>query len=128
MLAPEPLRGTRVVADPAALEALAARLPKDAAFLRFAPDEALIVDIDIDHVSVDDPDAIVEREAGFVAVTVDHDLVARHTDWHLPDDDTAGPAQGAVAGIPAKLVRRPDGRVTIVTHGAYAAALLSRLR
>ena len=131
MLAPEPLRGVRVVADPAALDALAAGVPPGATLLRFAPDEALLIDAGLDEIRVADPHAIVEPEAGFVAITLDLDVVARHTDWHLPEarlDGSTQPAQGAIAGIPAKLVRRPDGRATIVTHGAYVADLVERLR
>jgi hypothetical protein len=140
VLAPEPLQGVRVVAAPAALDALAADLLPAVRLLRFAPDEAFVIGVGPGDIHVDDPDAIVEPESGFVAVTVDRALVARHTDWHLPDavpdrptepaqGAIAGvPAQGAIAGVPAKITWRSDGRASVVTHGAYVADLVERLR
>jgi len=124
VLAPEAQRGTRVIADPSAIDALVAALPVGATGLRFAPDEALI--LGVAGVALDDPDAIVEDEAGFVAVTVDRALVEAHTDWPLPD--TGAVAQGSIAGVPAKLAWLPDGRAWIVTQAAYVDELLDRLR
>ena len=126
MLVPEPLRGVRVVADASALDALVAAPPIGATILRFAPDEAFV--IDASDVAVDDPHAIVEPEAGFVALTVDREVVERHTEWRLPAADPGSLAQGAIAGVPAKLTWRTDGRARIVTHGAYVADLVERLR
>jgi hypothetical protein len=120
--APEPLRGIRIVGDPRAIDRLAAAQPAGTT-LRFAPDEALL--LGISEVRVDDPHAIVEEEVGFVALTVEREVVARHTEWHLPPD--GGVAQGAIAGVPAKLAWLPDGRARIVTYAAYAADLLDRL-
>jgi hypothetical protein len=116
------LVGQRVVADPGAIDAMVAAMPAQVTVLRFAPDEALILDGGFDRL---DGDAIVEPEVGFVAVTVDRDVVARHTDWSLPDRGDV--AQGAIAGVPAKLVWLPDGRAWIVTQAAYLADLLDRL-
>ena len=68
--------------------------------LRFAPDEAFVVGAG--SARVDDPHAIVEDEVGFVALTVDRDVVARHIEWALPAEP-ARLAQGSIAGVPAKL-------------------------
>ncbi len=78
----EPLPGVRVVADPAAIDALVAALPAQRPHLRLAPDDVLV--IGTAGVAVDDPDAIVEPEAGFVAAEVDLAVVARHTEWPHP--------------------------------------------
>ena len=119
----QPLAGHRVVADPAILDALVATFPGTVTAIRFAPDEALVVGVASLH--LDDPDAIVEDEVGFVAVNVDRDVVARHTEWPLPAASQV--AQGAIAGVPAKLAWLPDGRAWIVTQAAYVADLLDRL-
>jgi hypothetical protein len=122
--APERLMGQRVVADPAAIDALVASLPARVTVLRFAPDEAFIVGASATR--VDDPHAIIEDEVGFVALAVEREVVARHVEWALP---AAGEvAQGSIAGVPAKLAWLPDGRGWVVTHAAYAAELADRLR
>lgn len=126
MPAPEQLRGQRVVAAPAALDALAGALPAGTTLLRFAPDEALILGVGADPVEPDDPDAIVVEEAGFVALTVERAVVERHVEWELPP--MGGFAQGAIAGVPAKLAWLPGGQARIVTHAAYVADLEARLR
>ena len=123
MPAPEVLHGQRILADPAVLDAIAAALPAGRTLLRFAPDEAFLID---GGVRLDDPDAIVEDEVGFVALTVDRDVIARHTEWSLPAEIGAL-AQGSIAGVPAKLAWLPDGRAWVVTYAAYAAELLDRL-
>ena len=124
MPAREVLRGHRVVADPAAVDALAAALPSGATALRFAADEVLVLGAASIH--LDDPHAIVEDETGYVAVTVERSVVERHTEWPLP---AAGAiAQGSIAGVPAKLSWLPDGRAWVVTQAAYADELASRLR
>jgi hypothetical protein len=121
---PEPLVGQRIVATPDALDALIATMPPSATVLRFAPDEALV--LGAGRLRLDDPDAIVEPEVGFVAVTVDRDVVVGHTEWAMPAATATG--QGAIAGVPAKLMWLPDGRAWVVTPAAYAADLLDRLR
>jgi len=122
----EPLRARRVVATPAALDDLTRALPPGATVLRFAPDEALILGAGADPLDPGDPDAIVVEEAGFVALTVDRAIVERHVEWVLPPP--GGFAQGAIAGVPAKLAWLPDGRARIVTQAAYLAELEARLR
>jgi hypothetical protein len=118
-----PLVGQRIVADPASIDAIVAAIPAQVTTLRSAPDEALV--IGATAIVPDDPHAIVEDDVGFVAVTVDRAVVARHTEWTLPD--RGGVAQGAIAGVPAKLAWLPDGRAWIVTQAAYLADLLDRL-
>jgi len=121
--APEPLHGQRIVADPSVIDAIAATLPAGTVVLRFAPDEAFLVGGGLTDPRVD---GIVEDEVGFVALTVERDVVARHTEWSLPTA-VGSFAQGSIAGVPAKLAWLPDGRAWIVTHAAYAAELTERL-
>ena len=123
MPAPESLRGQRIVADPSVIDAIAAALRAGTVLLRFAPDEAFLVGGGLTDLRVD---GIVEDEVGFVALTVERDVVERHTEWPLPSEVGAF-AQGSIAGVPAKLAWLPDGRAWIVTHAAYAAELLERL-
>ena len=62
-------------------------------------------------VDVDDPDAIVEPEAGFVGALLDRvelESLAAHVDWPLPGDAGAL-AQGKIAGVPAKLLAGDAG-------------------
>ena len=117
----ESLRGSRIVDEPSNLDAIIGALPAQVVALRFAPDEALL----LGGSAFSFDDAIVEPETGFVAVTVDREVVARHTEWPLPE--TGVVAQGAIAGVPAKLAWLPDGRAWIVTQAAYLADLLDRL-
>ena len=124
MPVPEPLHGHRVVAAPPVVDALIAALPGGATALRFAPDEALV--LAMAAVELDDPEAIVEAEVGFVALTVAREIIERHTEWRLPAPGEV--AQGSIAGVPAKLAWLPDGRGWVVTHAAYAAELEDRLR
>jgi hypothetical protein len=121
--APEALRGQRIVADPPVIDAIGAALPASTVLLRFAADEAFLVGGGLTDLRVD---GIVEDEVGFVALTVERDVVERHTEWPLPTD-VGSFAQGSIAGVPAKLSWLPDGRAWIVTHAAYAAELLDRL-
>jgi hypothetical protein len=120
----EPVEGMRVVAIPTALDS-ARWHGDDVDVVRIAPDEAL--GIGAAGVEVDDPDAILEREAGFsVALLGAADLqtIIAHTDWPLPGDaDTI--AQGKVAGVPAKLVAGDP--TVLVVQTAYADELRRRL-
>lgn len=117
----------RVVADPAAIdrvEWMSLQGPA-AALIRIAPDEMLAVDVA--EPVVDDPFAIVERDGGFVGSwewSID-DLKA-HAEWSLPSEGPAT-AQGAIAGVPAKVWVDPDGRALVVTAAGYASVLTDRL-
>ena len=124
MPALEPIGGFRVVASPDALDG--ARWTGDAAsILRIAPDEAL--GLGVTQVAVDDPDAIVEPESGFVVAYLDaHEqrALAAHVDWALPIEPGAL-GQGKIAGVPARLlVGTPS---LLVIQAAYADELRSRL-
>jgi hypothetical protein len=130
----ERVRGVRVVAVPEAIDAARwsgpATPPGGAdggvVVLRFAPDEAFA--IDARDVVVDDPDAIVTDEGGFVAAWCGVRELAdieRHAEWPLL---VAGTRQGKIAGVPAKVwVARALDRVLLVTHAAYAHELADRL-
>ncbi len=103
MPALESVAAVRVVATPAALDG-ARWSGDDVDVLRLAPDEAL--GLGATGVEVDDPDAIVEPESGFVVVLLDDtdlETVEGHTDWPLPRE-TGELGQGKVAGVPAKVV------------------------
>lgn len=82
-----------------------------------------------DQPAVDDPDAIIEPETGFVGGWIDLARVTAHLDWALP---IARPslAQGALAGVPSRLWLTADApdRAFVVVAGAYAAELTDRLR
>ena len=120
----EHLHGTRVVADPAAIDA--ARWAGDhVTVLRFAPDDAF--GIGADGVEVDDAHAIVESEPGFAGVWLPIEDVERHLEWPLPAERPAL-AQGFVATVPAKVWLPDDSDVLLVTAAAYADELAGRLR
>ena len=128
MPALEPLTGLRVVADPAALDQARWESPGGEAaapiVLRFAPDEAFA--IGASGVTVDDPDAIVEDERGYVGAWCPFDAIRPQTDWAPP---TARPvlAQGSVAGVPAKVWLPGDSDVLLVVSAAHADGLAERL-
>lgn len=121
----EPLHGIRVVANPAALDG-AVWEGERLTVLRFAPDDAL--GLGAAAVTVEDADAIVEAEVGFVGAWLPLDEIARHVDWALPLDRPAL-AQGNVAGVPAK-VWLPDRHrnVLLIATAAHADELAGRLR
>jgi hypothetical protein len=124
----EPLIGLRVVADPAALDAARWDGPADKdhppIVLRFAPDEAFA--IGAHGVTVNDADAIVEDERGFVGAWCSFDAIRAKTEWAPP---AARPAiaQGSIAGVPAKVWLPDDGDVLVVVTAAHAAGLAERL-
>ena len=123
MRAPEPLTGIRVVAAPAALDALA--WPDGVAALRLAGDDLFA----LGATKAELADAIVEDERGFVGwwLTLEEldGLVLEHVDWPLPKVWPAL-AQGLIAGVPAKLWLTND-RVLLLTAAAYAHELLERM-
>jgi hypothetical protein len=121
----EPLQGLRVVAHPVALDAARWR-GDDVTVLRFAPDDAFA--IGAHGVEVDDPDAIVESEAGFVGAWAPVSEVLAHVEWSLPDARPAL-AQGAIANVPAKVwLPTDEGDALLLTAAAYADDLAGRLR
>lgn len=122
----EAVPGGRVVADPAALDA--ATWKGDPLVLRFAPDEAFA--IGASGMTLDDPDAILEPETGFVGAWLTTEellrLVVPHVEWPLPAERPAL-VQGAIAGVPAKLWLEDD-RALLLTLAAYRHELEGRLR
>lgn len=127
--------GVRVVASPAAIDGAAwqrANPGPDDDFepliLRFAPDE--VVAIGATGVRIDDPDAITEAEVGYVAAMfpVDEfiDFVLPRIEWPAPTTRPAF-AQGAIAGVPAKLYIDSTGAATIFVLAPYLDDLLARL-
>lgn len=124
MPVPEQLIGTRVVADPAAIDA--AVLPEGARAVRVAPDDLFVVGTG--PVTVDDPHAIVEPETMFSGVWIAaHDAeewVATNADWHLPHGD--GLSQGMVAALPVKILVE-GARALVMVPVSFAAELEERL-
>lgn len=122
----KPIAATRIVATPAALDAVT--WPQDALVLRIAPDEVLVtaaVNGDI----VEDSHAIVAPDAGFVGAWVAAEealaFLERACEWELPGERPAF-AQGAVAGLPVKLWFEED-RVLFIVPAPFALDLEERL-
>ena len=94
MPVPEQLIGTRVVADPAAIDRL--HPGSGARLVRIAPDDVFV--IGAAEIQVDDAHAIVEPECMFTGVWLDTSLVeswvATNADWHLPRELVDRPKQG----------------------------------
>jgi hypothetical protein len=121
---PELLTGTRVVADPHAIDALT--LPDGARTVRIAPDDVFI--IGTTSVTVDDPHGIVEPETMFsgvwLPVSAADAWVAANADWHLPHGD--GLSQGMVAALPVKILVEGD-RALVIVPVSFADELEERL-
>ena len=123
MRAPELLHGLRLVAKPAAIDALV--LPDGATLLRIAPDDAIVTDAAT--LTIDDPHAIVEPEYTFVhwrLSPAEFEGVAHHIEWPLPLIGQLG--QGLVAGVPAKIVITSQDVLLVVSAG-LAHELVERL-
>lgn len=123
MRAPDQLHGLRVVARPAALDAVL--VPHGATMLRIAPDDAIVVDAAT--LTVDDPFAIVEPEYAFVhwrLTPEEFEGVTHHIEWSLPARGQLG--QGLIAGVPAKILVTPD-HVLLVVSAGLAHELLERV-
>ena len=128
MPALEPMPALRVVADPAALDRASWWGDRDVTVLRFAPDDALAVGAR--RVEIDDPDAIIVEESGFVGAWLTAEefeaRVLPRIEWPLPDDRPTV-AQGNVAGVPSKLWLRVTGGALLLAPAAYADELAGRL-
>ena len=123
MRAPEQLHGLRVVAEPAAIDAVA--LPDGATMLRIAPDDAIVAGAAT--LTVDDPFAIIEPEYAFVhwrLTPEEFDDITDYIEWPLPAAGQLG--QGLIAGVPAKIMLASDHVLLIVSAG-LAHELLDRL-
>lgn len=119
----EVIAAVRVAADPIALDA--ATWPAGATALRLAPDEVLLVDA-LD-VTAPEPHAIVFPDSGWVRFVLSPaegaELLERSATWPPPSD---GLAQGAIAGIAAKVVVSPD-RWWVIVLAALADEFEERL-
>ena len=126
MLALNRLKGTRIVATPAALDN--ARWPSDALALRLAADEVFVTTA-VAASAVADPHAIVAPDGGFVGAWLPLadalDVLERTCEWEPPH---ARPvfAQGMVAGLPVKLWFEAE-RVLFVVAAPYATDLAERI-
>jgi hypothetical protein len=121
--APERLHGLRVVAKPAAIDAIL--MPADGLMLRIAPDDAIVVGAVA--LTVDDPFAIIEPEYAFVQwslTSAEFAPVVDHIEWPLPALGLLG--QGLIAGVPAKIVIGADDVLLVVSAG-LAHELAERL-
>ena len=125
MPALEQLHGWRVVASPEALDR-AVWVGERVRVIRIAPDEAF--GEGATGVTVDDPDAIIELEHGFVGARLaseDLERLADHMDWE-PPTESGVLAQGKIAGVPSKLLAGDPA--FLITSAAYAHELAHRLR
>jgi hypothetical protein len=124
----ERLSGSRIVATPAALDALG--VADGSIFMRLATDELLIIGAAPASGSINDPHAIITNETGFAGVwwpaAPALDFLARACEWELPKSRPAF-AQGMVAGLPVKLWLESE-RVLFVTAAPFAADLEERIR
>jgi len=120
--APEDLHGTRIIAAPAVLDAVAVPGIRDV--IRLAADDLFLLgNYKFIHTG---PDALIqEDETGFVGWWLNPnelEHVGHHIDWPL----TPGLNQGLVAGVPAKVWLGPD-RCLLLVARAYAHELEARL-
>ena len=123
MRAPEPLTGLRVVAKPAALDAVVA--PTGGVLLRIAPDDAIVTGTSV--LTVADPFAIVEPEYAFVhwrLTPAEFEAIKRHIEWPLPTLGQLG--QGLIAAVPAKIMIAAD-HVLLIVSASLADDLSERL-
>jgi hypothetical protein len=119
---PEPLAGWRVVANPSSIDEIGGVV------LRFAPDDALALSDTAPEIS--DPDAIVERDTGWVSLRLSEkealELISIHATWHAPVERPSF-AQGMLAGLPAKVYLNGAASL-IVVPAPFAHELDERLR
>ena len=125
MLVLEPIRGVRIVADPATVDTI--RVLDGTVVLRLAPDDAFVLlEGPLESVDVD---AIIVAESGFVGCWLTSEEVAfrlvPHIEWPLPDARPAL-AQGLVAGVPARLWLE-SSRALLLCAAPYAHDLAERL-
>lgn len=122
----------RVVASPEAIDRAVWRDEGPDEFeplvVRLAPDDAFA--IGATGVEVDDPHAIVEHEVGYIALMFPADefvdVVVPRLDWPAPIERPAF-AQGAIAGVPAKLYLDSTGAAIVLVLASYLDDLFSRL-
>lgn len=120
------IQGTRIVAAPAALDAV--RWPDGALVMRLAADEVFVTaPVAVDALA--DPHAIVAPDAGFVGLWLSTaealDFLERTCEWEVPQARPAF-AQGMVAGLPVKLWLTEE-RILLLVPAPYATDLQERL-
>jgi len=119
---------TRVVAKAAALDSLEAG---ESLVLRFAPDEAWISPplTDVSKLEAGDPHGIIIADSGYSGVWLAADealsFLERNCEWDIPAKRPAF-AQGAVAGVPAKLWLESE-RVLFLVPTPYATDFEERM-
>ena len=109
----ERVEGTRIVADPAALDRIGA--PEAGHLVRLAPDDLLVLPAP-DRIEVSDPHAIVEPESGFSAGWFGASELAglqSVCEWEFPAERPAQ-AQGHVAGVAVTMLFSGAGALVIV--------------
>jgi hypothetical protein len=126
--------GVRVVANPDAIDGAVwhdagpGRDEFEPLVLRFARDEVFA--IGATGVEIDDVDAIVVAEAGYVALMFPADefvdFVVPHIEWPAPSSRPAF-AQGSIAGVPAKVYLDVTGAATVLVQGVYLDELVDRI-
>ena len=127
-LSAERLVGWRIIATPAALDAV--KWPKGSRVVRISPDDVFLIGAAEPKVPRD-PHAIITPEHGFSGIELSAEQVAsiaeRHIEWQLP---VARPAmgQGQIAGVPAKLLLAADGSALLLVACAASHELLDRLQ
>ena len=122
MRAPEPVTGLRVVAKPAALDAIAAPA---GIVVRNAPADAIVTGTAV--LTVDDPFAIIEPEYAFVhwrLTAAEFEAITHHIEWPLPAPGQLG--QGLIAGVAAKVLIASD-HVMLIVSASLADELSERL-
>ena len=122
----ERLAATRVVADPAALDAVEA--PEGGYVMRPAPDDLLVLPA-VSRIDVADHHAIIEPEEGFSGAWFDEPEWPRLQavcGWQFPRRRPAF-AQGHIAGIPTKLFFT-EGRLLVLVPTVVAHHLADRLQ
>ncbi|MFK7801487.1 MAG: hypothetical protein AB8G95_07650 [Anaerolineae bacterium] len=129
----ERLAGTRIVAEPRAIDNLI--IPGGSVALRFAPDEIYVTPplSGTSAVTAADPHAIIISDGAFAGAWVAEDvalaLLEMHAEWEMPSERPAF-AQGSVAGIATKLYfssKQSGGKVLFVVQAPYAHELEERL-
>lgn len=127
MRAPEPVEAFRIVATPAVLDSVA--WPEGTTAARVAPDEVLL--LDGPPPEIPDVHALIAEDRGFSAVYLssdDLDEVANRCAWAFAKRPAV--AQGAVLGIPIRIVFPPDpaGDPILLVSTTLAAALREEFR
>ncbi|WP_420628207.1 hypothetical protein [Candidatus Leptofilum sp.] len=123
------IAATRIVATPHALDS--ADIPQSSLALRFAADELFITPPLQDEtiITAHDPHAILVREGGFAGTWLPAAeaaaFLAHSCEWEIPNGRPTF-AQGAIAGIPAKLWL-DDDQVLFIVPAPYAAEFAERM-